>query len=212
MVHFNSEFNSICSLNLIAINPFHNFAAIFSDLLFKTMMFPMKNKLLALFVSLNLLAGTSVLAQDVDKIAKDIKTGNDILLGAVTREGLKNIGTWFTEEYDLYSPDTAAISYLIRNKEKLPNVFVVLGTWCGDSKEHVPHFYKIMDLIDYPAAKIFMVSVDRDKKAEEFCLADFEITLVPTFIFTSKGEEIGRIIETPAESLEKDLVNIMKQK
>ncbi len=172
----------------------------------------MKNKLLIMLVSFNLLAGSSIFAQEVDKIVKDTKTGNDILLGAVSREGLKNIGTWFTEEYDLYTPDTAAINYLITNKEKLPNVFVVLGTWCGDSKEHVPHFYKIIDLVDYPASKIFMVSVDRDKKADEFCLADFEITLVPTFIFTSKGEEIGRIIETPVESLEKDLVNLMKQK
>lgn len=160
----------------------------------------------------NLFAGNYIIAQETDKIAKDSKTGNDILLGAVTREGLINIGTWFTEEYDLYIPDTASINYLIHHKENLPNVFVVLGTWCGDSKEHVPHFYKIMDLVNYPASKVFMVSVDRDKKAEEFCLADFEITLVPTFIFTAKGEEIGRIIETPTESLEKDLVNIIKQR
>lgn len=171
----------------------------------------MKNQIFILLVFLNLCTGNFLIAQESDKIVKDTKTGNDILLGAVTREGLINIGTWFTEEYDLYVPDSASINYLIQNREKLPYVFVVLGTWCGDSKEHVPHFYKIMDRIDYPASKVFMVSVDRDKKAGEFCLADFDITLVPTFIFTAKGEEIGRIIETPVESLEKDLVNIIKQ-
>lgn len=172
----------------------------------------MKNLICILIVFLSLSTGKILLAQESNKIGKDVKTGNDILIGAVTREGLINIGTWFTEEYDLYKPDSASIDFLIQNRESLPNLFVVLGTWCGDSKEHVPHFYKIMDLIGYPASKVFMVSVDRDKKAEEFCLADFEITLVPTFIFTSSGEEIGRIIETPLESLEKDLVNIIKQK
>lgn len=172
----------------------------------------MKNQLFILFIILNFFFGNLLMAQESDKIVKDTKTGNDILLGAVTREGLTNIGTWFTEEYDLYVPDSTSIDFLIQNKDALPNVFVVLGTWCGDSKEHVPHFYKIMDMVNYPASKVFMVSVDRDKKAEEFCLADFEITLVPTFIFTSKGEEVGRIIETPIESLEKDLVNIIKQK
>lgn len=172
----------------------------------------MKNLILILTIIISLSAGNVLWAQESNKIGKDAKTGNDILIGAVTREGLINIGTWFKEEYDLYKPDTASINFLIQNKENLPNVFVVLGTWCGDSKEHVPHFYKIIDLVDYPASKVFMVSVDRDKKAEGFCLTDFEITLVPTFIFTSKGEEIGRIIETPIESLEQDLVNIIKHK
>jgi hypothetical protein len=55
-----------------------------------------------------------------------------------------------------------------------------------------------------------MVAVDREKKGGEFCLADFEINLVPTFIFTQQGNEIGRIIETPVVSLEQDLLNIIQ--
>lgn len=154
----------------------------------------------------------SLKAQESDIIVKDSITGNDILYGATTREGLSNIGSWFTEEYQLYSPDQTAIDLLKINIDKLPHLFIVLGTWCGDSKEHVPHFYKIADMIGYPEEKIFMVSVDRKKTGGDFCLADFEITLVPTFIFTQKGEEIGRIIETPIISLEQDLVNILNLK
>lgn len=149
-------------------------------------------------------------AQDTNKIAKDPKNGDDMFVGAVTREGLTSLSTWFNEEYNIYTPDSTAIEFLKTNREKLPYLFLVMGTWCGDSKEHVPHFYKIADLINYPEEKIFVVAVDRDKKGGDFCLSDFDITLVPTFIFTSKGNEIGRIIETPVVSLEQDMVDIIK--
>lgn len=150
------------------------------------------------------------LAQQENQIVKDEKTGNDIFVGAVTREGLTNISNWFNEEYGFYNPDSSAIAVLRENKDKLPQLFIVLATWCGDSKEHVPHFFKIADQIGYPQEKIFMVAVDREKKGGEFCLADFEINLVPTFIFTKQGEEIGRIIETPVVSLEQDILNIIQ--
>ncbi len=165
--------------------------------------------LIALFI---FVPEISLKAQESDMVVKDSITGNDILFGATTREGLINIGTWFNEEYALYIPNQTAIDLLKKNTDKLPHLFIVLGTWCGDSKEHVPHFYKIADMIGYPEEKIFMVSVDRKKTGGDFCLADFEITLVPTFIFTHRGEEIGRIIETPSISLEQDLVNILNLK
>ncbi len=164
------------------------------------------------------LLSVSALAQEPNSIQKDPKTGNDMIVGEVTRQGLLNLPTWssdeykFTDEYNLYSPDTTYLNYLKQIKNELPYVFVVLGTWCGDSKDQVPRFLKIADMIGYPEDKIFMVAVDRDKKGGSFCLADFNITLVPTFIFTKKGEEIGRIIETPQTSLEEDLVNIIKSK
>jgi len=150
--------------------------------------------------------------QSENVIVKDPKTDKDIYVGAVTVEGLKHIDVWFDEEYNLYKPDSTAINYLKDHQKALPNLFIVLGTWCGDSKEHVPHFFKIADEINYPKEKIFMVAVDRDKKGGDFCLADFEVTLVPTFIFTKNSEEIGRIIEAPVISLEQDIVNIMTGK
>lgn len=167
-----------------------------------------KIKIFILFIMI--LAGNVAMSQAVNKVFKDEKTGNDMFVGEVSREGLTNLAGWFNEEYNLYKPDTTAVNYLKTNRQSLPYLFIVMGTWCGDSKEHVPHFYKIADMIDYPKDKIFVVAVDRDKKGGDFCLADFNITLVPTFIFTRNGEEVGRIIETPAISLEQDIVNIMK--
>lgn len=156
---------------------------------------------------------SSILAQEVNIKVRDTKTGNDILIGEVTRDGLQNIGEWFATEYNAYTPDTVAIRILKGlQSSSLPYIFVVLGTWCGDSKEHVPHFFKVMDIVKYPAEKVFMVAVDREKKGGDFCLSDFDITLVPTFIFTQKGDEIGRIIETPLTTIEQDIVNLIMSK
>lgn len=159
--------------------------------------------ILVLLISLNLSA------QEINQTIKDTKTGNDILYGEVTREGLQQFGEWFDLEYNAYQPNETMIAYLKESHQKLPYLFIVLATWCGDSREHVPHFFKIADMIGYPADKIFMLAVDREKQAGDFCLADFNIQLVPTFIFTAQGEEKGRIIESPITSLEEDMLSII---
>ncbi len=153
----------------------------------------------------------STYSQEYNQTVSDEKSGNPIIVGAADVQGLKTIGTWYEEEYALYTPDQTVLDSIQLFKDQLPDVFIVLGTWCGDSKEHVPHFYKIANMLNYPEDKIFMVAVDRDKKGGDFCLADFNITLVPTFIFTYKGEEIGRIIETPVKTLEQDMLGVLRK-
>ncbi|HOP13139.1 MAG: thioredoxin family protein [Lentimicrobium sp.] len=139
----------------------------------------------------------------------DEKSGKEILIGTVTRDGLAGMGEWFNSEYNLYQPDTMVVAHLKFHSGDYPWIFIALGTWCSDSREQVPRFLKILDQLAYPADRIFMVAVDRDKKAKDFCIGDYDIKLVPTFIFTRQGEEIGRIIETPVESLERDFMNIL---
>jgi hypothetical protein len=41
-------------------------------------------------------------------------------------------------------------------------------------------------------------------------VADLNIERVPTFIIMNEGIEIGRIIETPEETLEADLLKILQ--
>jgi thiol-disulfide isomerase/thioredoxin len=150
------------------------------------------------------------MAHDDNQRITDEKSGKEILIGTVTRAGLEEIGDWFATEYQKYRPDTNDISLIKNFQSDYPFVFIVLGTWCGDSHEQVPRFFKILDQLEYPSEKVFMVAVDRDKKAKDFCIGDYDITLVPTFIITDQGEETGRIIETPAETLERDLLNILR--
>ena len=165
-----------------------------------------------LITAVLLLIFTNLNAQDDNHRIFDEKSGKDILIGTVTRDGLITMGDWFNEAYNAYLPDQEIISSLKSQSSKYPYVFIVLGSWCGDSREQVPHFLKIMDQLSYPPEQIFMVAVDRDKKAGNFCIGDFNVTLVPTFIFSIDGEETGRIIETPVTSLEQDFLNILNGK
>jgi thiol-disulfide isomerase/thioredoxin len=116
---------------------------------------------------------------------------------------------WFVKGHDSYVPDQEAIGKIIEvNKEDL-SIQIVLGTWCPDSRREVPRFMKIIDLIDFPSAKITFIGVDNSKQAPVGDYDKLEIERVPTFIFLRNKVEAGRIIENPVTSLEQDMLNIL---
>ena len=76
----------------------------------------------------------------------------------------------------------------------------------------MPHFLKLADALKLSDSDITFIAVDGSKKAENGLIDKMKITNVPTFIFTDKkGTEIGRITETPKETLEKDMLKILTQ-
>ncbi len=89
------------------------------------------------------------------------------------------------------------------------NIVVVLGTWCSDSKQHVPRFLKLADLSSIPPTHLKFYGVDRSKKSSDGVTDQFQIERVPTFIFFKDGKEIGRIVEAPHTSLEEDVLAIL---
>jgi len=99
--------------------------------------------------------------------------------------------------------------------ERLRGVFrevlveVVLGTWCSDSKAHVSEFLKVLELVDNPLIRAEFIAVPEDKAKRSPDLQDKGIVKIPTFIVHVDGVEKGRIIETPAKSIEQDLVDIV---
>ncbi len=84
-----------------------------------------------------------------------------------------------------------------------------MGTWCGDSKEWVPRFYKVMDQAGFNYRKMKLIAVDRNKKAGDLDISALHIERVPTFIFYKKKKELGRIIEVPYDLIEKDMLKII---
>ena len=65
--------------------------------------------------------------------------------------------------------------------------------------------------LNYPKEKLTLIGVSREKKGLSNEAEGLDIEFVPTFIFYKDGKEIGRIVETPAESLEKDLLKIVQK-
>lgn len=148
-----------------------------------------------------------ILSQELNQTVVDTKTGKEILFGNCDRSGLEKgeFGKSFDEYYDIYEPDQEVLSQLKAKKEGI-EILVVLGTWCSDSQEQLPRFYKILDKIKFDKKSVQMICVDRNKEAGVLDLVNYNIEKVPTFIVYRKGREIGRIIETPYTTLEKDLL------
>jgi len=144
------------------------------------------------------------------KVVVDDKKGVPMLIGSCTREAFldTSYATWFNEGYDSYVTDSTA-------SQKLPSLLsdvqieIVMGTWCGDSKEHVPHFFKLIDEINFKENNVHIICVDRNKKGYANEVEELKIERVPTFILYKNGKEIGRIIETPEPTLESQMVSIL---
>ena len=119
---------------------------------------------------------------------------------------------WKSKNYN-YNPDYIIIKELkkvINNKQI--KIIIILGTWCSDSQMQVPRFLKILDDINFNYNNLTLIGVNREKQAETIDISKYKISRVPTFIFFNKDKEIGRITETPENSLEKDFLNTISKK
>jgi hypothetical protein len=154
-------------------------------------------------------------AQKLNQKCPDPKRNNEMLIGICTRDGFtmiqSNFDSVFQAEYALYEPDKAILNEL-SNELKEIRIKVVMATWCGDSKDWIPRFYKILDQIGYNDKRLSLICVDREKQAPVKDLDKLSIERVPTFIFYYKNRELGRIIETPNNTLEKDMLVITQKK
>lgn len=149
-------------------------------------------------------------SQALNKTIIDIKTQKEILIGKCNRTGL-NMGefsSFFLMEYDTYVIDKNKTDSIKIFKNEF-SITIIMGSWCGDSKEQVPRFYKILDVISFVDDNVTLICVDRNKKAEDLDVSDYQLTLVPVFIFYRNGVELGRITETPRNTLESDMLSIL---
>ena len=90
------------------------------------------------------------------------------------------------------------------------NIKIICAAWCSDTREQVSAFVKIMERVQFPEDRIGYHFVNREKKAPSDTFVDsYEFTKVPTFVFYRGSQELGSIIETPAETLEKDILWIL---
>ncbi len=118
---------------------------------------------------------------------------------------------WYFDNFYAAHPNDAVLSKikgLLQDKK----ITVVMGTWCSDSKMWVPYFYRMLELMNYDPEKVTLIAVNKDKKAEGVDLSKYKIERIPTFIIYDKdGKELGRIVESPRYSIEKDLLEILEK-
>lgn len=147
-----------------------------------------------------------------NKIITDEKTGNPMLIGYCTYKAFtdSNFSAWFDTEYIKYEPDSSVL-HMIKEKIKDVDITLIIGTWCRETKEEVPRFYKILDAVNYPIDFVTIIAVDRDKKTEGDEISGLAVDFVPTFIFYRNDSELGRILEAPVQTMEEDILEILSQ-
>jgi tetratricopeptide (TPR) repeat protein len=177
----------------------------------------MKQYLLKKFISIGLLLvilsffGNAQSSSDTR--IKD-KNGNEMLWGVCTAEALRQApyNAWFEKNYTAYHVDSSLDNRLRKGLQK-KHYTIFFGTWCGDSQREVPRMLKILAHYGVQPQQIKLVAVsnhpDTYKQSPGREEKNLYIHRVPTLLVTKGKKELGRIIESPVESLEKDLVKII---
>jgi hypothetical protein len=109
-----------------------------------------------------------------------------------------------------YEPDPAAVN-AIKGTGRKTTVVVAVGTWCPDSKYHVPRLLKAIREANNKNISVRLIGIANKFKAPPDVIARLKITKVPTVIVERKGVEIGRITENPVSAtIEEDLAAILR--
>jgi hypothetical protein len=151
----------------------------------------------------------------VNQLSKD-RSGNDMLLGKCTKTALLQapFADWFKPNYDSYIVDSFTCNF-IRPLLAGKSITIFMGTWCGDSRREVPRVLKMLECCGFPEKDLTLVMVSNKdslyKKSPQHEDATKNIVRVPTIIIEQKGIEVGRIIELPKTSLEKDMLSILRK-
>jgi cyclophilin family peptidyl-prolyl cis-trans isomerase/HEAT repeat protein len=122
----------------------------------------------------------------------------------------REIAGW-RDEADRYHPKEEWLERLRSAKLKY-GIVVAMGTWCDDSREQVPRLQAILRALGErsPFETPRLIGIDRSKTIEFERYPYGSVERVPTMVVTSGGQEIGRIVETPASGcLEEDLVRML---
>lgn len=168
-----------------------------------------------LLTAIALMMSTTLFAQaqgsDYD-VSKDAENGAVVFKGQVTFADLEKEPSfsWLKSGADTYKPDSNAVKYLkqhLRNYEMV----VLMGTWCDDSQNLMPKFYKVLQLTGYPMAKYNMFGVDRAKTTKNIEHRLYKLDKVPTIIVYKNHNELGRIVETVKKNVETDLVQLIRK-
>lgn len=153
---------------------------------------------------------SNVFSQSVFEIQTDEKSGKPMLVGTITRGEIQKtaFNEWWSEEYNKYEVDVLTADELIPLLGEI-KIMIIAASWCGDSREQIPHLYKVLDYLAFPEEDIKLVFVNRDKTGLADEVEDLIVDFVPTIIFYKDKTELGQIVELPYESLELDMLSIL---
>ncbi len=159
---------------------------------------------------LTLLIAGAVSAQDQYKVLVE-RPNEKSLVGIISRDVLVKDTSfkWYADNQKIYTPNTYAVDALRQNKDSVQLV-VFMGTWCEDSHFIIPRLYALTDAAGFPADRISLIGVDRNKKTLGYLCEALDVKNVPTIIVMKKGKEKGRVVEYGSSGMfDKELGQIL---
>ena len=168
-------------------------------------------KKISILVLLILIINSVYSQEELNRIIFDEIADENVLFGYCNKEGFlgDDFNYWFQDEYDHYTIDLESLELIQSDLFSTIQIKIVMGTWCGDSQRELPRLIKILNHLEYNYENLSIIGVDKNKTAKGTEFDQLNIELVPTIIFYVDNQEIGRIIESPAESLEKDIAGFI---
>lgn len=157
---------------------------------------------------------STVFCQVINREFQDSR-GRTMLLGQSTYERLNEapFNQWYSSNENNYSAQKEDLETLKKSFNQIDSITVFMGTWCGDSKREVPRLTKTLKAIDFDFDKLKIICVNNAynnyKQSPENEQAGQNIHRVPTIILHNNKNEVGRIVEEPIVTMEKDLVAII---
>lgn len=129
-------------------------------------------------------------------------------LGEVSVAQIQSEPGWEDLRAEDYTPDPSLVEAIRAGAEDI-QVMVFLGFWCPDSQREVPRWIKLAEAAGLREDQITYISLDYTKTDADGLTEQYGIEYVPTFVILRDRQEIGRIIESPEETLEADLAAIL---
>jgi hypothetical protein len=146
--------------------------------------------------------------------------GDANLIGEVNQAGFSSepYAKWFVDGYKKYKTDPVILEKIRQNNStanKELEITVFMGTWCRDSQMHVPRLYKILDQSGFDREQINVHALGiapNEFRKTPYGIAEKgqNIHRVPTIIVSNNNVELGRIVESPAATLEQDLLTLVQ--
>lgn len=134
--------------------------------------------------------------------------------GELTEQNLINstyTNQWFVPGKERYVTHQASLNTIKKHINDF-EIVVFMGTWCPDSHAEMPRFFKILDKAEYNRDNLTVYTLDQNKSSAENVEEGKNINNVPTIIFYQDGKEINRFVESPRESLARDMAKIVSGK
>ena len=169
----------------------------------------MKKIILIILIFFTSCKNSNTKNKDHSESDKDIEYVD--LIGDFERKDLTKspYDSWYIENYDNYELDVETAKKIKKLINRKISIKVIMGTWCSDSRDNVPGFFKLMDYLKFNNRRVELIGLDVDKKNPNEDELKYDIINIPTFIFYKNGEEINRIVELTIESIEKDILKIL---